>query len=89
MRWKAFFSLKKKPETDQKERYGFKTSKPPPYIPELRPFEDGLYDLIGKIKTKTTKCSFQNKLREDMRNVKNSNDIYVPADKTRNYYKVI
>ena len=90
MRWKAFFSLKKKPETetDQKERYGFKTSKPPPYIPELRPFEDGLYDLIGKIKTKTTKCSFQNKLREDMRNVKNSNDIYVPADKTRNYYKV-
>ena len=88
MRWKAFFFLKKNPSTTSKETFGFKSSRPTPFIPELKPFEDGIYDLIANIKTKTTRCAFQDKLREDARNIRNSADVFVAADKTRNFYKV-
>ena len=88
MRWKAFFFLNPDCKPAKKETYGFKTSKPTPFISEMKSFEDGLYDMISKIKTKPTESEFQTKLRKDITQIKQSKDIFVPADKTRNFYKV-
>ena len=59
MRWKAFFFLNPDSKPSQKETYGFKTSKATPFIPEMKSFEDGLYSMIAKIKTKPTESEFQ------------------------------
>ena len=67
MRWKAFFFLRDdEPNNRQrKETYGFKSSRPTPSIPELKSFENGLYDMISNIKTNPIKCPFQDKLRKE------------------------
>ena len=88
MRWRAFFFLNPDKATSRKETYGFKSSKPTPFIPELKAFEDDMYDMISNIKTKPVKSNFQDNLHEDIRTINKSEHIYVPADKTRNYYKV-
>ena len=88
MRWKAFFFLNPQCKPDSKETYGFKTNKPAPYIAELKPFEDDLYNMIANIKTIPVKSDFQSNLNDDIKNIKQAPEVFVPADKSRNYYKV-
>ena len=47
-----------------------------------------LYDLARNIKFRKTYSEFQNQLNEDVRNINNSEEIYVPADKATSIYKV-
>ena len=44
--------------------------------------------MIKNIQFKSIKNDFQNKLKEDINEIKNSNKIFVPADKSRNIYKM-
>ena len=73
---------------DHKETYGFISTKPPPIIPELMEFENDLVDLIQNIKFRHVPDNFQNKLRKDINLIKKDGHLYIPADKTNNYYRV-
>ena len=47
----SFFLLapaKKRPKA--KETYGFKSSKSPPTVPELKEFEDGMLNIVQNVK---------------------------------------
>ena len=87
MRWKAIF-FDANEETEAKhETYGLKSPKTPPVVKELAAFEDDLWKIVTRLKFRRVNCEFQNKLKEDIKNVKNSNKVYVSADKTSNIYK--
>ena len=88
MRWKAFFYLNPDSKQNDKETFGFKSTKPAPLIPELKEFEDGLLNIIQNINFRQTNDVFQKKLKEDITAIKNDNRVYVKADKTNNFYKI-
>jgi len=46
MRWKAHFFLHPDQSTSTKENFGFKSTKNPPPINELKDFEDGMMNII-------------------------------------------
>ena len=90
IRWKAFFfDNTSDPERERKKSYGFKSEKSPPQNKELLKFENAMYNMIKNIKFNENKPSdFQCKLSNDMKEMKKSNHLYIPADKTTNIYKV-
>ena len=88
IRWRAFFYLNPDLRMDQKETYGFISTKPPPIIQELKEFENDLVHLIQNIKFRHVPNHFQNKLRKDINLIKKDDHLYIPADKTNNYYRV-
>ena len=55
LRWRAFFFLNPKADREEKETFGFKSTRPPPHIPELKNFEEGLASMITNIKFRRTK----------------------------------
>ncbi|OOZ40504.1 hypothetical protein [Solemya elarraichensis gill symbiont] len=86
MRWKAFFHLHPEVTSEQGETYGFKSRKTPPQISELAKFEEELLRVIENIQFREVKSKFIHRLREDVKTIKKSKHIFVPADKTNNYY---
>ena len=88
LRWRTFFFLNPDLESPSKKTYGFNSTKPPPSIPELKDFEDGLALLIENIKFRSTKSNLQCKLKKDLKKIKSDNHLFIPADKTNNYYKL-
>ena len=87
LRWRAFFYLNKD-NTSRRETYGLKSPKCPPQIGALIPFEKDLMDIVNKVKFRRHRDEMQGKLKEDVKKITSSKDVYVKADKTRNYYKV-
>ena len=87
MRWKAFHFLNREQVT-AKETFGFKTRNCPPIIKELRNFEEGMTQIIQKVKFKNIKCHFQKDLNDDIASVKSDNRLLVKADKSTNFYKL-
>ena len=88
MRWKAHFFLNPKATGASKETYGFKSTKSPPVISELKEFEDCMIHLIQNIQFENKASKFPYKLSEDLKKVKNDHRLTVKADKTTNYYKM-
>ena len=88
MRWKAHHFLNPTDSPTQKETFGFKTTNSPPPIAELHDFEERMLTLVQNIEFQQTNSTFQNKLLKDIRNIKKDNDLFVPADKTTNFYRV-
>ena len=88
IRKRAFFHLNPLPPGTKKETFGFKSQKPAPFVPELKEFEEKMYDLTKNIQFKETKTTFQTKLSRDLKDIEQDNKIYMSADKTNNYYKV-
>ena len=88
LRWRAHFFLRPETKTEQKETYGFKSQASPPYIPQLKDFEDDLLKMIENIRFRKISSPLQNKLREDTKRMKQEENILTPADKTNNYYLV-
>ena len=89
LRWKIFHYENPNSST-HKETYGFKSTNSPPTNRLLLPFENDLYHMIQNIKFSDPRHvpAFQKQLSKDAKNIKNSTDLYVPADKTTNLYKV-
>ena len=87
MRWKAFHFLNQKTSA-AKETFGFKTKNCPPVIDELRNFEEGMTQIIQKVKFRKINCQFQNDLKNDITSVKSDNRLFVKADKSTNFYKL-
>ena len=90
MRWKAFFFLNRGDTKNniEKKTFGFKSKNFPAQIKELRDFEDDLFNIAKSIKYRETKDTFQRKMKEDIRKLKSSKNVYVFADKTTNIYEV-
>ena len=88
MRWRAYFYLHPEIQHESKENYGFNSKQSPPQVPELINFENRMVDLIQNIKFRKQKCKFQKKLATDMNIINKSEDLFVPADKTTNFYKM-
>ncbi len=86
MRWRAFFYLRSTPDAKKHETYGFNSTKSPPSIPQMLNFENRLINMINNLKFRKVNCNFQNQLSSDIRNIKKSNYLFVPADKTNNFY---
>ena len=70
MRWRALHFLNPNPTTNSKETYGFNTSTAPPGIKELKSFQEGLIDIAKNIKFQKVNNQFQNKLRNDLKNIR-------------------
>ena len=89
MRWRAHFYLNKE-QTDNniKETFGFNSRKCPPSCTELTPFEKDMLDIITSLKYRDVKDAFQKKLKKDIREIKNSKNVFVFADKTSNIYEI-
>ena len=88
LRWRTFFFLNPS-NYEKKETFGFKTTKPAPSISELKNFEDDLFELVKNVKfCQTKQNNLQSTLKENIRELNNSNLIYVAADKSDKHYKV-
>ena len=91
MRWRAFFFLRRdNEEVEQREEeyYGFNSRRCPPQMEELKPFEDDVEKLFGNIQFRRTRDDFQKILQKDAATIRGSTDIFVPADKTKNIYRM-
>ena len=93
IRWKAHFflngdKLAKEREENRKNKFGFKSRNYPSQCPELKKFEEEVIKIVPAIEFKTTKNVFQTKLKEDIKNINQSADLLIFADKTSNIYKM-
>ena len=93
LRWAAYHFLNPNDKTKTKpaiDTYGFRTSATPPQIKELTSFENELYEMISKIEFRDRKyfSQHQNKLLKCVKDIQDSDKIFLLADKTRNIYKV-
>ena len=87
MRWKAL-QLLGKLVSSKKETHGLKSRKYPQTIDELIGFEDSLSSLTIDIEFSNVSNTFQEQLANDIKQIKCTNKVIVPADKTGNLYKV-
>ena len=90
MRWKAFHFLRGDgtKRKDEEEKYGLKSQRCPPQVDELRLFESDMMKLIENLEFRRTNDEFQEKLKNDIKRIKSSNAVFVPADKTKNLYEM-
>ena len=85
VRWKAFHMLNPS-RRDAKETYGFNTQKAAPKLKELELFESKMIDLIKNIEFHKKSNRLQDKMKEDRREINRSAKVFIPADKTSNFY---
>ena len=93
MRWKALFFLRKgeddqDDETPRDEKFSLKTRKCPPQIEDMKPFENDLIKMIENVQFRKVNNNFQTTMKDDIRKIKNSKKLLIPADKTRNLYEL-
>ena len=88
IRGKAHFFLNPDTTSSSKETYGFKSTKNPPPIEELKDFENDMLKMIQSVKFKQVNNPFLNKLKEDTDRIKNEPKLLIAADKTANFYKL-
>ena len=73
---------------DQKEKYGFISTKPPHIIQEVKEFKTVQVVLMQNMKFRHVPNHFQNKLQKDLSHIKKDDHRYIPADETNSYYRV-
>ena len=88
MRWKAIFFNEESEEDEQQpiETYGLKTNATPSQVDEMAEFEKELIDSVRNVKFRRSANQFQQQVKQDLKNITQSNTVYVPADKTSNMY---
>ena len=89
MRWKMYW-IENKEETNKisPETFGFKSRNTPPPCDKLVKFESDLLDLFEKVEFRYVNDKFQKKLKKDISEIRNSDKVFVFADKTSNIYKM-
>ena len=86
--WAAFFAMNKHITQSTLETFGFKNPNAPPFVKEFEEFKKAFLEMIRNIKFTHTGNDFQTQLKSDTFKIKHTPEIIVPADKTRNWYKV-
>ena len=96
-KWMAFFKLNPDVRGDPKEKYGFKSSYAPPQITQqnygehhstLKAFENEVYCLVRRVEFNKYTNKYQEELKDTLDRIKQSKDLIVAADKTRNFYSI-
>ena len=64
--------------------YGLSKLNCPPKTKKMVSFEQGLWDLVNKIKFRKISSNFQNELKEDIKAIKKSKKLFIFADKASN-----
>ena len=85
VRWRAFHILNPS-RGNMKETFGFNTQKPAPKLKELELFEEKMIEMIKNVEFHRKTNRLQEKLKEDRRKINRSSKVFIPADKTSNYY---
>ena len=89
MRWKTLEFLGKLDNDDNnREAYGFKSTKCPPAVPELSQFETDLMYLVKNLEFRKVNNELKNKLNNDINQIKTSDKVFVAADQSRHIYKM-
>ena len=70
------------------ETYGFQSITCPPAVEELSDFEKDLLLMIKNIEFRKINNSFQEKLSNDIKQIQNSEKVFVSADKSWHMYKL-
>ena len=86
MRWKAYFTLKPECKGQSKETFGFNSTAVPPACKELSEFEEEMLEIAANIKFNRYSNQFLDKLKQDIRKIRDMDDLVIPADKTTNHY---
>ena len=58
MEWKAFFTLNPGAKSSGKKTYGFKSTKTPPQLEEMKTFKEEVFKLVKNVQFKEKKMSF-------------------------------
>ena len=74
--------------TANENKYGYRTSRNPPYIKEIAEFEKDLWIMVESTKLENKKSNFQKKLQQEIKEIKKSKSLLIPADKTTNMYQM-
>ena len=88
LKWRSHHYLNPAQQTANKKTFGFNSTCPPPKVDELDNLQNMLYDLIINIKFRKHSSQFQNKLKDDIKEIVKEKRMFIPADKTTNFYKV-
>ena len=86
LRWKLFV-VKNPDQVPDYESFGFNTLNSPPIDKDLTAFEDEFLTMIANIKYKPVRNQFQDLLKEEIQEIRNSDKVTVFADKTKNQYR--
>ena len=90
MRWKTYFFMENKAATleePSKQTYGFKSEHHPSQSKYLEAFEKDLFNIANSLKFRPVHNDLQQKIKEDIVQIKPSNDVFIFADRTNNLYK--
>ena len=87
MRWTALAFLGKLKRSG-KGNYGFKTMKCPSSVKELVPFEHDMIDMVKNLGFKRVNNEFQSNLRNDIRQIRRSSNLFIPAEKSMTIQEV-
>lgn len=102
LRWPILFFLKREEEKkkdncddcesdgedERKETYGFRSTRIPPPIKEIEEFEQDLWSMVEGIQFNKKRTQFQKRLINEVKEIKKSKNLIIPADKTSNMYEV-
>ena len=86
LRWRVKCSSN--PQGERKETYGFPSPKHPGAVKEMKLLEQRLMAMIRDIEFRKFTNEFQKKLKEDVRQIREANEMIIEADKTSNHYKL-
>ena len=86
LRWRVKCS--QKPPKEQKETYGFPSPKHPGSVQDLKLLEQRLMAMIRDIEFRNFSDEFQEKLKHDVRQIREATEMIIEADKTSNHYKL-
>ena len=75
-------------KSSYKDNYSFKTVKCPSSVKELVHFESDKMDMIKNLDFKIVNNKFQSNLRNDIKQIRRRNNLFISTDKSRNIYKV-
>ena len=88
MGWKVYFLMENKAATleePHKETYGFKSKHHPSQSKYLEAFEKDLFNVANPLKFRPVHNHFPQTLKEDKAQIKSSHNVFIFADKTKNY----
>ena len=71
----------------RKETYGFNSKHHPVQSKYLEAFEKDLFNIAKSLKFRRVRNDFQQKMKEDIAQIKSSNDVFIFAEKTKNLYR--
>ena len=71
----------------RKETYGFNSKHHPVQSKYLEAFEKDLFNIAKSLKFRRVRNNFQQKMKDDIAQIKSSNDVFIFAEKTKNLYR--